>query len=532
LAYLKHFTAYSTESNRGHDNYEISMYDFWDTYLAQYEIAFALGKPRGVMCSYNAENGHPSCANSYILNDVLRKWFPDAHVTTDCGAVHNLRGAPIHAPSDEAAVAIALNNGTDIEMGGTLFTNNLKGAVTKGLISEDAITASLRRSMLGLFTAGRFDPLEDVEWTQIGLDVVNSSFHRQVQYEAALQALVLLKNNKNTLPLKLGSSVAVVGPLAIEKFGLMSDYFGDEVCFGGGFDCITTIADAISNVNVGGKTSQAKGIDIDSKVTSGIQQALDLVKAADVCVLVLGNSKNQEHEGKDRGDTALPGLQESFAHQVLALGKPVVLILVNGGAIAIDSLVDGPHAIVEAFNPNIVGSIALADSIFGHANRWGKLPITLYPHDYISQQSMINYNMSKAPGRTYKYYTGHPLWPFGFGLSLTSFNLSCSDNGAYKYTCLVANTGDMIGDEVVMVFHRAGSDVRAQANHPVPLKSLVAFERVTVQPGQLRKIQFSLSEDTLLLVNKDGNKHLYKGHHSLIFSRGVGKDSSFNITLT
>jgi len=130
-AYLKHYTAYSTEANRGHDTYNISTFDFFDTYLAQYKLAFT-AQPAGVMCSYNAENGRPSCANDFILNKQLRSWKPDAHVTTDCGAVNNLKGPPVNAPDDAHAAAMALMNGTDLEMGDTLFSN-LSQAIDMGL---------------------------------------------------------------------------------------------------------------------------------------------------------------------------------------------------------------------------------------------------------------------------------------------------------------------------------------------------------------------------------------------------------------
>ena len=145
LAYLKHFTAYSVETNRGHDSYNISLHDLHETYLAQYELAFLSSGASGAMCSYNAVNGVPSCANDYVLNTLLKgKWQRDAIITTDCGAVSNLRGPPVNAPSPEHAAAWALNNGTDIEMGSDLFPNHLISAVQKGLTTEAAITAAVR----------------------------------------------------------------------------------------------------------------------------------------------------------------------------------------------------------------------------------------------------------------------------------------------------------------------------------------------------------------------------------------------------
>merc|ERR1711959_658798 len=161
---------------------------------------------------------------------------------------------------------------------------------------------------------------------------------------------------------------------------------------------------------------------------------------------VLGNDRTQEHEGIDRPDISLPGMQEPFAKQVLALGKPTLLILSNGGAVAIDNLVEPSGAIIEAFNPAHMAP-ALAALIFGRENRWGKLPATIYPHSYTLEQPMTNYDMSKSPGRTYKYYTGKPLFEFGHGLSLTNFTVTCAQESGLSFSCKVKNVGKLAGDD-------------------------------------------------------------------------------------
>jgi len=219
----------------------------------------------------------------------------------------------------------------------------------------------------------------------------------------------------------------------------------------------------------------------------------------------------------------LPGMQPSLVTQVLALNKPTILVLSNGGALAIDDFMQGPSAIVEVFNPAVKGSVALAATLFGQENRFGKLPYTMYPHDYINQQPMDNFDMSVAPGRTYRYYTGQPLFPFGHGLSYSSFELSCVNGSAsYSHTCTVANRGSVGGDEVVMVYHSAGDGVRKEAKHPVPLRSLVAFERVRVGAGASVSFDLSLTPTMAMLVNEDGVKTLYRGEHEFIVSRGPG----------
>jgi beta-glucosidase-like glycosyl hydrolase len=544
-AFLKHFTAYSKETNRGHDTYNISKYDWFDTYLPQYKKVFTQNpKPFGVMCSYNAENGRPSCANDFLLNQQLRSWSPEAMVTTDCGAVTNLKLAPVHAPDDMHAAAYALMNGTDLEMGTDLF-QYLDKAIAAGLATEERITEAVRRSFRVLFQVGRFDPPEATEWSKYNLDTLNNTFHQQVSYEAALQSLVLLKNSDNggvrgrtTLPLKQGSHVAVVGPQGVTRLGLLSDYAADQMCFGGDEHCIGTVAEGIAAANVGGLTTAVQGVDVNSSRTDGVKEALAAAAAADVVVMVLGNDKTMEHEGIDRVDTALPGLQSYFAQQVLALNKTTVLVLTNGGALAIDELMERPatntppgapkpgYAIVEAFNPAVVGGQAIGASLFGLENRWGKLPVTMYPHDFIKQQSMTNYDMSLAPGRTYKYYQGDPLFSFGFGLSLTTFKLGdCSKYGTSTnngVSCTLTNTGSITGDEVVQLYHVAKNI--GTVDHPLPKKALVDFTRVTLAPGSSKNVSFEFSNDIFKVVNKDGVRTLYPGLHEMTITRGVVDD--------
>jgi hypothetical protein len=513
------------------------------------------------------------CANGKILNGILRnpqRWNrSDALITTDCGAIGMMQHQPANASAPEVAAAWALNNGTDIEMGDQLYATKLPTAISKGLTSYDTVKESVRRSLRLQFSVGRFDPIGNKEsnpWAHIPLDIVNSTEHQQVLHEAALQSYVLLKNN-GALPLRMGSKVAVLGPQAFSR-GLFGDY-SNSPCSSDDKDCTRTIAEGIAQVNVGGTTSSAFGVDVtipinatnssscdkpiyqphDLNASSNhgdkcISEALALVHSADAVVLALGIDENIEHENVDRPDTAPPGLQTPFAQAVLstaaAVDKPVILVMAGIGTLAIDDLMSssgGPAAIVEAFALGHT-AVALAESLFGVHNRWGKMPVTVYPHSYIKEQPMTNYDMAVPPGRTYKYYRGRALFKFGEGLSYTNFSLTCRAMGSLALplavSCNVTNTGDRTGDEVVMVYHVAGAVVRATATktHPVPLRSLVGFERVTLGAGTTRTIQFRPFErKSFELVNADGNRTLYPGEHSLVFSRGHGAEVAVNVTL-
>ena len=549
LAYLKHFAGYSLEAGRRTTAQNVSAQDLAETYLAQFKLAVELGEPAGVMCSYAAIDGVPSCANARLLERTLRRaWRRDdaragaPHVVTDCKAVSALAQPPWSAPSDAAAVAWVVNNGTDLELGSGLFNASYAAALAGGLTTEARLNASFVRSFEPLFRAGRFDPLNASAWDRIGVGALNSTAHQRVAAEAAAQGVVLLKND-GTLPLApRRRRVAVLGPQGVTRGGLMSDYAGNDrnmqTCFNGtDYDCMQSIAEAVAAVNGAERTGRARGVDVNSTNASGIAGALERGARADVIILVLGIDKTIEAEGHDRADTALPGLQPAFASAVLGLAKPTVLVLTNGGQLAIDALATDPRvgAVVEAFNPCVPGPPALARALFGLENRWGKLPYTIYDRAFASQVAADEYSMSKPPGRTYKYYQNEPLFPFGWGLSYTTFALQCdgasppaADEGPGRarralFSCTVRNTGARAGDEVVQVYVTALDDVRSAAKHPVPTRSLVDFARVSLAPGASQALLFDLAEDAFSLVNASGDHVLYPGRYDVVFSRGTGE---------
>ena len=539
LAYLKHFTAYSREENRRHSEANISTFDLYDTYVRQYELAFTRNPnpPSGVMCSYASINGTPSCASDLLLNQLLReKWAqPNALVTTDCGSIEDmleeLEPAPGHtrlAATPEEASAWAIMNGTDLEAGGTIWTEHLMNATRLGLATEEAITQAARRALRQHFVAGRFD---SGAWAEVGVKHINSSAHQQVQAEAALQGIVLLKNENELLPLTRGAHIAVVGPLAVDV-NLLSDYAGTGGCWpNGDLSCVLTIAQAIARANTGGVTRS---------VNSSVAEAVSAARAAEVVVVVVGNDRSAEHEGVDRADVPLPTAQLRLARAVLELRRPTLLLLSNGGAVSLDGLIEGSRAIVESFS---LGHNApqLAALLFGDANRWGKLPVSIYSKNFttggdgLPAARMNDYTMpasSGSPGRTYRYYQGRPLFEYGRGLSLTKFTHACvCKSGADVHcTCTVVNEGKMDGDEVVLVYDSLSMAIRTTVGtaHPVPKKRLIDFERVSIRRNASATVVFIIPTESLALTTASGDRKLYPGIHELVFSRG---DSSSDITV-
>mmetsp|Transcript_412 Transcript_412/g.589 ORF Transcript_412/g.589 Transcript_412/m.589 type:complete len:766 (-) Transcript_412:179-2476(-) len=531
-SYLKHFTAYSREFQRQHSNAVISTFDLYDTYLPHYERTFKKANASGVMCSYNGINGTPNCASKF-LTDLMRKTWgqPDALTMSDCGAIRDVTKLPWFWAPDEVALTRVLENGTDIEAGSTIIVRNAKNAIEHGVLKASTLRAAARRTLVQRFRVGLFDDPKKVSWTSIPAEKLGAKEHQALSLEAALQGMVLLKND-GILPLKKGIKVAVIGPHAESHVELMEDYYGNEVCYnktgtGKSFDCVVTLADGIRSRNTGGNVTANVGVQFIGSDDGKMDQAIEAAQSADVVVLAVGTTAfgyDIEHESYDRDSLILPGIQTDFVTEMLRLKIPTILVLVNGGPLAIDSILNiepefQPKAVVEMFRPGTYAGDALGAALFGDENRWGKLPLTIYPAGYVAEVEMDDYSMSKAPGRTYRYYTGEPLFPFGFGLSLTTFTSKCSggettkndddaDEESFRFTCTVANTGKMDGEEVILAYTKPSADLRKrlERTHPVPLKSLAAFERVRVAAGQVETVDIAVPKSAFGLVNNGGER--------------------------
>jgi beta-D-xylosidase 4 len=561
-AYVKHYTAYGVETDRFNFVSNVTQFTFWDSYLPQYEMAFRDGGAAGAMCSYFAPNGISVCGNSWLLNGVLRSpqgWNrSDAVVESDCSAVANM--ITNHDATDGvAASADALNAGMDL-YGGTKddlwHSGALHQAINESLTSVAKLDAAVRRTTLQKMRLGLFDPVNasgvSNPWQNITADEVNTTHAQQVAYEAALMGIVLLKNgegNGTVLPLKPGSKLAVVGPFANDPRLLYSDYAGDPQK--GGYrglpGWLPSIRDGVAAANVGGTTVGVTGIPVAARHpsdwnSSAVTEALDAVKQADVTILTLGNSRAQEHEGIDRIDTLLPANQTMFAQQVFeaSQGRPVILVLINGGALSIDALIAPSAAIVESFNPGQQGPVALGKLLLGAENVWGKMPYTIYPANYTSLINLTTMSYSDPPGRSYRYYQGEPLFRFGQGHSYTTFStkgcvasemLEGGPTGVadarYNFSCTLTNTGERAGDEVLQVYSAPSPALRTQllAKHPVPTKQLIGFERVHLSSGASTPLVFSVSVKRLSLTNSDGDYVLYAGAHLISFSTGAGSSN-------
>ena len=467
-ACAKHFAVHSGPETLRHEfNAVVGPKDLRETYLPAFRDAVVEAKVEAVMGAYNRVNGEPACASPTLLQKILREeWGFTGHVVSDCGAIEDIHKHHKCTFSPEESAAAAVNSGCDLNCG-RVFAS-LQKAVEQGLISEETIDRRYGGSLNGLNWAVRSTGLSLYD---IPYEVNACPEHRQLALQAARESMVLLKNENNLLPLdrKKIKKIAVIGPNADSKDVLLGNYFGVPAQY------VTPLAGIRAHVGPEVQVIYAPGCDLvttepgfwGEAPTSGFAEALAAAERADVAILCLGLSPKLEGEegevansdgGGDRNRLELPGMQEELLKAVSTLGKPIVLVLFNGSPVAINWAQENIPAIIEAWYPGEEGGTALAEVIFGDYNPGGRLPVT-FVKSLDQLPPFTDYSMQ---GRTYRYMQEEPLYPFGYGLSYTTFtyrNLTL-DKTAFaigqdqeiKITVEVENTGPVAGDEVAQLY--------------------------------------------------------------------------------
>jgi beta-glucosidase-like glycosyl hydrolase len=580
LASIKHFSVYSMEgsggaSRQGFDP-NVTLRDMAESYLPAFRAAIRDGGALGMMCSYTSVNGTAFCESG----QWLRRWAREKHgfagnVVTDCGAL-NMPGPEAAVGDNAHNAAKALNAGADLNCGQPWAYKDLGAAINQSLVAEAKLDETVARSMQLRLRTGMFDPVEEQPYTRLGLGDFGAAAHHELAYDAATRGLVLLQNPPaapartagdggatKVLPLSAAKSTAVIGPHGKSTRALLGSYF-DAVCPpppvragvsaqpAGGFDCVTTPLQAIGALTDAPPSYSAgcPSMQCDDPITSklSIAAAVRAAKAADQVVLLVGLSQKIEGEGRDRADNSLPGAQLDLVRAVVGAseGKPIAVVMLNGGIVSIDELVGAEGvAVVEAWYPGIEGGRALADALFGKVNRWGKLPVTIYSSTFSEQVDMLEMSFTAGLGRTYKFWRGDAaLWEFGAGLSYTDFELAWEGGrqeppAAVVVTSLndtvtlefgLANTGaELPGEEVVFVFHQPLSVPGAPA--PLPIKQLVAFRRVALAQGASASLSVAVPSAELGLVDDAGSTMLFPGEHALVLSRGHGPTLTLHVTV-
>ena len=521
IATPKHFAVHSgPESTRHTADVHVSRHDLEDTYLPAFRATVMEAKAQSVMCAYNAINGEPACANGTLLQEHLRKdWGFQGYVVSDCGAAADIFIPDGHkfAPNAEAGVAAGFKAGMDLICGD--YRNNMStepaaivGAVRHGLLPEPVLDRALTRLLTARIKLGMFDPPAGNIYSKIPASQYDTPAHREVALQMAKESLVLLKNSGGLLPLRKAPRViAVIGPNADDLDALVGNYNGTP-------SQPVTILAGIRARFPQSKVVYVRGTKLVEADTSA-DEAIETARGADLVVMVAGLTAHIEGEemkvnaegfaGGDRTSLDLPAPQEQLLQRVQAVGKPTVLVLMNGSALGINWADQHVPAIVEAWYPGEQGGTAVAALLAGDFSPAGRLPVTFYKS--VDQLPPFDdYSMSR---RTYRYFTGEPLYPFGYGLSFTTFGYS---NGRVSRTNVgatdtvtvsvdVVNSGPVAGDEVVQLY----------LTHPgvrgAPLRALQGFQRIHLNQGEKKTLEFTLRDRDLSVVDDSGKRRIIPG---------------------
>ncbi|HOU12966.1 MAG TPA: glycoside hydrolase family 3 C-terminal domain-containing protein [Anaerolineae bacterium] len=526
VATPKHYAVHSgPEKDRHHFDARVSERDLRMTYLPAFEACIVEGQAASIMGAYNRVNGEASCASPTLLQEILRdEWGFEGYVVSDCGAIDDIytRHRLVNTPAEAAALAV--KNGCDLECGCTYniachYQRRLVEAVKKGLLTEDDLNRSLERLLMARFRLGMFDPDDQVPYAQIPYSVVDSPEHRELALEVARQSLVLLKNEDSLLPLDRDNlkSIAVIGPNADETLVLAGNYSGTPA------EPVSVLAGIQALVSPETEVTYARGCEIVDASQSGFAEAVEAAKKSQVAVMVMGLSQQLEGEEgqtegnprgvRSRGDREtldLPPVQEQLLQAVYETGTPIILVLINGSAVSINWAAGHVPAILEAWYPGQAGGTAVAEALFGLTNPGGRLPVTFY-RAVSDLPAFDDYSMEN---RTYRYFTGQPLYAFGYGLSYTTFTyrnleitpeqIKAGDPVSIKVE--VENTGQRPGDEVVQLYLK---DV--EASLPVPLLQLQGFTRIRLSPGEKQTVEFTVTAAQMSFADEDGKWVLEPG---------------------
>jgi beta-glucosidase len=509
LACAKHWVAYgAAEGGRDYNTVDLSEQTLRTVYFPPFQAALEAGAGT-VMSSFNTINGVPASANPFTLTEVLRKeWKFDGFIVSDYEAVRELLAHGVAAGEADAAQQ-ALTAGIDMEMVSRLFGAHLPRLVEEGRVPQATLDATVRRVLrikfrLGLFERPYADPAREAK-------VIAAPEHLSAARQVAGRSMVLLKNEGGILPLKPGvTKIAVIGPLADDREAPLSHWRGD----GRPGDVVTLLAGVRAHVadRPVVKVTYAKGCEIDGGSTDGFADAVRAARQADLAIVAVGESARMSGEAASRSSLDLPGHQHELVKGVHATGTPTVVVLYSGRPLTISWVAENAPAILEAWLPGTQGGQAIADILFGDVNPGGKLPVT-FPRALGQVPLYYNHLSTGRPPEASKKYTSkyldvswEPLFPFGHGLSYTRFRLSnlqlsartIPADGRTTVSVDVQNVGDRAGDEVVQLYIR---DVVASLARPV--KELAAFERVSLQPAEKKRVRFELGRERLGFCNRE-----------------------------
>lgn len=538
-ACAKHFAAHSGPEGERHTfDAEVSVQDLYETYLPAFRACVQEGKVEAVMGAYNRVNGEPCCGSRTLLQDILReKWGFEGHVVSDCGAIQDFHENHHVTKSPQQSAAMALENGCDLNCG-CIFPY-LRDAVRGGKVDEEILDQAVIRLMETRLKLGMLEEEGSVPFDSISYNEVDTRENRQFNKEIARRSLVLLKNENHLLPLdkKKIHSIGVIGPNADSRAALVGNYEGTASRY------VTVLEGIQDYVGEDVRVYYSQGCHLYSDRTSNladINDRISEVKAvcdvSDVVVVVLGLDASLEGEEGDAGnqfasgdkmDLKYPGLQSEVLHTAWESGKPVILVSMTGSAMELTWASGHIPAMIQAWYPGAQGGRAVAELIFGEYSPEGKLPVTFYK----SEEELPDFKEYSMKNRTYRYMKQEALYPFGYGLTYTTFEMSeteCDSESiapgqTVHIKTKVKNTGEMAGRQTIQVYVKALRD-------ETPNAQLKGLKKVFLQPGEEQEVVIALPETAFALYDEDGKQVLREGEYAVYV--GTQQPDARSVTLT
>lgn len=520
-ACAKHFAVHSgPEGDRHGFDAVVSQQDLFETYLPAFKACVQEGRVEAIMGAYNRTNGAPCCGHQELLQQILRKrWGFEGHVVSDCGAIadfHNHHGVTKTAPE---SAAMAMNNGCDLNCG-NMF-QYLHQAISRGLVDEKRLDEAVVTLYTTRMKLGVLDRKEDNPFDRIPYEVVQSKPFQALTQQAAEKSIVLLKNAGNLLPLDKSrlKTVGVIGPNANNRAALFGNYEGTAGRY------VTVLEGIQDYLGDDVRVLASEGCHLYKDSLNGefndrASEVREICRLSDVIIACLGLDPSLEGEegdafnafaSGDKPDLNLPGLQQQILELIVASGKPVVLVLQSGSALAVKWADEHVDAILQAWYPGALGGRAVARLLFGEVSPEGKLPVTFYK----TTEELPDFSDYSMVGRTYRYMKQDALYPFGYGQSYTTFELGDAAVSAdavtgqeMEITCTLKNTGAVAGAETVQVYVQSVPE-KAVAN--LPNHQLKGLSKVFLEPGEEKTVSVLLSAAAFGLYDEEGRCVIHKG---------------------
>ncbi len=534
-ACAKHFAVHSGPEGVRHSFDAVaSKQDMRETYLPAFKACVQEAKVEAVMGAYNRTNGQPCCGHKELLQDILRdEWGFEGHVVSDCWAIKDFHEGHLVTKTPVESVSMAMNNGCDLNCG-NLF-HYLKQAVEEGRVKESRLDEALVNLFTTRMKLGVFDKLEDNKYNDIPYSVVDSKPMRELNRKAAEKCIVLLKNEDNFLPLDKSKikTVGVIGPNANSRAALVGNYEGTASRY------VTVLEGLQDYLGEDVRVMTSEGCHLSHQKAQGLGEVDDRLSEvrgvcaeSDVVIACLGLDATLEGEEGDTGNEFasgdkpnlnLPGLQQHILEEIYACGKPVVLVLLSGSALAVNWADEHVPAIIQGWYPGAQGGKAIADILFGEKSPEGKLPVTFYR----STDELPEFTDYSMKGRTYRYMKSEPLYPFGFGLSYTTFAYSdvkvdknVLDAEGVTVTATVTNTGKYDGAETLQVYVKVNQE-------NTPNAQLKGIKKITLKAGESKTVSVKLPVESFALFDEEGILRLTAGN-ATVYVGGHAPDARSN----